>query len=203
MGSPLPLPCIRSSFLMCLLFLLFIFPMLLYLYFISVFATHIVPHLLSCSDYFLSTACTINLCFLCTTLDPPAPFLLLFFPGFVVSINIFLWVVLPSLFLTFSILFQFSYSINHLLFYPFSSIFVLIYLLNLLSPVPTFHPFVYLFLLFHCPMPPHLWQPCNVCTISSYPVPDISWCLSNVAKCNLSKLNTRQCWPAVSTTNHM
>ena len=60
--------------------------------FISVYATHIVPLPLSCNHYFHSTACTYKPLFSLYHSGSPAP-LLLFFPGFVVSINIFLWLV--------------------------------------------------------------------------------------------------------------
>ena len=86
----MPLPCLPSSFRMCLLFTLFILPLLLYLYFMSVFATHSVPLLLSCSHYFYSTACTYKPSLSLYHSRSPVPFLLLFFPGFVVAINLFL-----------------------------------------------------------------------------------------------------------------
>ena len=88
---PMQLPCLPSSFPMCLLFPLFILPACA---FISVYATHIVPLPLSCSHYFHSTACTYKP--LLSLINPfrfPVPFLLFFLAGFVVSINIFLWLV--------------------------------------------------------------------------------------------------------------
>ena len=57
--------------------------------FISVYATHIVPLPLSCNHYFHSTACTYKSLLSLYHSGSPAP-LLLFLPGFVVSINIFL-----------------------------------------------------------------------------------------------------------------
>ena len=86
---PMQLPCLSSSFPMCLLFPLFILPACA---FISVYATRIVPLSLSCSHYFHSTACTYKPLLSLYHSRSPAPFLL-FFPGFVVSINIFLWLV--------------------------------------------------------------------------------------------------------------
>ena len=98
---PKQLPFLPSSFPMCLLFLLFILPVCA---FISVYATHIVPVPLSCSRYFHSAACTYKP--LLSLIDPfrfPVPFLF-FFPGFVVSINIFLWLVPPLSFYLVSLL---------------------------------------------------------------------------------------------------
>ena len=59
------------SFHMCLLFSLFILPILLCLYFIPVYATYIVPLPLFCNHYFHSTAST-------ATPYPLPPFLLSF-----------------------------------------------------------------------------------------------------------------------------
>ena len=87
---PMQLPCLPSSFPVCLLSPLFILPACA---FISVYSTHIVPLSLSCSHCFHSIACTYKP--LLSLINPfrfPAPFLL-FFPGFVVFINIFLWLV--------------------------------------------------------------------------------------------------------------
>ena len=156
--SPLSL-C--HSLVSSLLFPLFIFPVLLCFNFISVFATHIVPLPLSCSHYFHSTAWS----YTCKPLlslyhsGSPAPFFL-FFPGFVASINIFLWPVLPSLSFT---LFSFSIFFNIVTFhsplicpcyFPLLFYFCPI-LLDLLSPVPPLYPFLASVLLAHCPMPPH------------------------------------------------
>ena len=124
---PKQLPFLPSSFPMCLLFLLFILPVCA---FISVYATHIVPVPLSCSRYFHPAACTYKP--LLSLIDPfrfPVPFLL-FFPGFVVSINIFLWLVPPLSFLPcFPSQFCFNnYSMHHLfalVICPFRSIFIL------------------------------------------------------------------------------
>ena len=88
---PMQLPCLPSSFPACRVFPLFILPACA---FISVYATHIVSLPLSCSHYFHSTACTYKP--LLSLINPfrfPAPFLLFFPAGFVVSINIFLWLV--------------------------------------------------------------------------------------------------------------
>ena len=139
---PMKLLCLPSSFPMCLLFPLFILPACA---FISVYATHIVPLPLSCSHYFHSTACTYKP--LLSLINPfrfCAPFLL-FFPGFVVSINIFLWLVhCTPLFLFYLVsLLNFAWIV---LFHAPCYLPILFYfypvLLDLLSPVPPFYPFL-------------------------------------------------------------
>ena len=60
---------------------------------------HIFLLLVSCRHHFHSTACTCKPLLSVYHSGSLASFLL-FFPGFVVSINIFLWLILPSLFLT-------------------------------------------------------------------------------------------------------
>ena len=156
--------CFHHSFSLCFSIL----------YFISVYATHIVLLPSSCTHYFHSTACTYKPLFSLYHSTYPAPFLL-FFPGFVVPINIFLCLVLHPLFLfNFVSLLNFIPFITYL---PFLFYFCPI-LLDLLSPVPSLYPFLGSFLLSHCPMPPHLCQLCNVCTTSIYPLPYSSCCPS-------------------------
>ena len=138
---PIPLPCLPSSFRMCLLFPLFILPLLLYFYFISAICNplnHIFLLLVSCCHYFYSTACTCKPLLSLYHSRSPASFLL-FFPGFVVAINIFLWLIRPSLFLTFFpflTLFLLSYSIPHL-FAPFFPVLFVITCTTFL-PFPSF-----------------------------------------------------------------
>ena len=120
--------------------------------FISVYATHIVPLPLSCNHYFHSTACTYKPLLSLYHSGSPAP-LLLFFPGFVVSINIFLWLVhcTPLFPLSFLPCFPSLFCFNcHILcttcYLPFLFYFYSI-LLDSLSPVPTFCPFLVSFII--------------------------------------------------------
>ena len=139
---PMKLPCLPSSFPMCLLFPLFILPACA---FISVYATHIVPLPLSCSHYFHSTACTYKP--LLSLINPfrfRAPFLL-FFPGFVVAINIFLWLVHRTPLFLFYLVSLLNFALI-VLFHAPCYLPILFYfypvLLDLLSPVPPFYPFL-------------------------------------------------------------
>ena len=94
----MPLPSLPSSLPMCLLFPLFILPACA---FISVYATHIVPLHYLVAIFFIQHELVYTYKPLLSLINPfrfPAPFLL-FFPGFVVSINIFLWLVPPLSFL--------------------------------------------------------------------------------------------------------
>ena len=172
--------CFHYSLCMC--FSIFILSLCMKL-------NHIFLLLVSCHHYFHSTACTCKPLLSIYQSGSLASFLL-FFPGFVVSINIFLWLILPSLFC-------FNCHIPFLTHLPF------FFPSYLLSPVPPFYPFLVSVLLSYCPMPPHLCRPCNICTASIYSLPYISLWISNVTKCNLGEFNTRQCWPVVSTTNRI
>ena len=126
-----------SPLSLCLSLVSLLFPLFtLILIFISVFSTDIVPLLLSCSHYFHSTACTYKPLLSLYYSRSPAAFFL-FFPGFVVSINIFLWLELPSLSFT---LFP-SHHLFALVIFPFCSIFVLHYFVRFVITCTTFLPF--------------------------------------------------------------
>ena len=139
---PMKLPCLPSSFPMCLLFPLFVLPACAFIY---VYATHIVPLPLSCSHYFHSTACTYKP--LLSLINPfrfRAPFLL-FFPGFVVATNIFLWLVHCTPLFLFYLVSLLNFALI-VLFHAPCYLPILFYfypvLLDLLSPVPHFYPFL-------------------------------------------------------------
>lgn len=126
----MPLPCIPSSFLMYLLFPLFIFPVL--------YHSHCPPSIALKRLFSFSGLYNKPLLSLYHS-GPPARFLLLFSPGFVVSINNYIPLTSTPLFIfnLVSLLNFVSIFIFHSpLICPFSSISLLIYLLNLLSPVP-------------------------------------------------------------------
>ena len=175
MGSPLSL-CLSLVSLhpsLCAFCFHYSFSLCFSIYILSLFMPlTLFPFYYLVAIIFIQQLVPINLCFLLYHSTYPAP-IFLFFPAFVVAINIFLWLVLPSLSFT---LFPLSMFFNIVTFLsPLMCYFPLLFylcpiLLDFLSLLPPLYPFLVSVLLSACPMPPHLSWLCNGCTTSIYPL---------------------------------